>query len=268
MEMTGMMDATIATARAALSDVPHRVLFATLSGSHLYGFDSPDSDVDVRGMHAAPVASLLSLKPDRETIEVMAERDGFEIDLVTHEARKYLALLVKGNVNSVDQIVSPLVVITSEWHRRLAELLPRVFSKAYANPYRGLARTQWTLMKNGQKMKIKSLLYVYRALLGGILLMRTGVPEPNLRRLNETFRLMHVDELIERKASTAELAYLPDAEFRWHLTEYERLLGVLDEETARSPLPDRITEEALAEVNRFLLDLRADDLRSRPLAAE
>ena len=30
---------------------PYPLLFATLSGAHLYGFPSPDSDFDLRGVH-------------------------------------------------------------------------------------------------------------------------------------------------------------------------------------------------------------------------
>ena len=32
------------------------VLFATISGAHLYGFPSADSDVDMRGCFRAPLA--------------------------------------------------------------------------------------------------------------------------------------------------------------------------------------------------------------------
>jgi len=34
------------------------LLFATVSGAHLYGFPSPDSDYDLRGAHVAPVSVL------------------------------------------------------------------------------------------------------------------------------------------------------------------------------------------------------------------
>jgi len=34
---------------------PHPLLFATISGAHLYGFPSPDSDYDLRGVHILPL---------------------------------------------------------------------------------------------------------------------------------------------------------------------------------------------------------------------
>ena len=39
---------------------PYPLLFATVSGAHLYGFPSPDSDFDLRGAH---VFSLTSPRP-------------------------------------------------------------------------------------------------------------------------------------------------------------------------------------------------------------
>ena len=34
---------------------PYPLLFATISGAHLYGFPSPDSDFDLRGVHILPL---------------------------------------------------------------------------------------------------------------------------------------------------------------------------------------------------------------------
>ena len=36
---------------------PYPLLFATISGAHLYGFPSPDSDFDLRGAHVLPLTS-------------------------------------------------------------------------------------------------------------------------------------------------------------------------------------------------------------------
>ena len=40
---------------------PYPLLFATISGAHLYGFPSPDSDFDVRGVHVLPADDVLGL---------------------------------------------------------------------------------------------------------------------------------------------------------------------------------------------------------------
>ena len=83
--------------QAALAEQPYPLLFATLSGAHLYGFASPDSDFDVRGVHILPLRELVGLEVGRETVEQTSLRDGLEIDLVTHEVRKFFLLMLKKN---------------------------------------------------------------------------------------------------------------------------------------------------------------------------
>jgi uncharacterized protein len=53
-----------------ISHQPYPLLFATVSGAHLYGFPSPDSDYDLRVSHILPVREALGLNEVRETIEV------------------------------------------------------------------------------------------------------------------------------------------------------------------------------------------------------
>lgn len=38
-----------------VSAQPYPLLFTTISGTHLYGFPSPDSDFDLRGVHVLPL---------------------------------------------------------------------------------------------------------------------------------------------------------------------------------------------------------------------
>lgn len=48
---------------------PYPLLFATISGAHLYGFPSPDSDIDVRGTHVLPLEKVVGLEDREETVE-------------------------------------------------------------------------------------------------------------------------------------------------------------------------------------------------------
>src|SRR5262245_9497395 len=68
------------------------LLFATVSGAHLYGFPSPDSDFDLRGVHILPLKEVVGLRIDPETIEKSGVHDGLEIDLVTHDVKKFFGL--------------------------------------------------------------------------------------------------------------------------------------------------------------------------------
>ena len=52
-----------------VADQPYPLLFLTVSGAHLYGFPSEDSDVDLRGAQVLPVREVVGLSEPRETIE-------------------------------------------------------------------------------------------------------------------------------------------------------------------------------------------------------
>ena len=47
--------------REAVASHPYPLVFATISGAHLYGFPSPDSDFDLRGCHVLPVRDVVGL---------------------------------------------------------------------------------------------------------------------------------------------------------------------------------------------------------------
>jgi predicted nucleotidyltransferase len=51
-------------------------------------------------------------------------RDGVEMDLVTHDLRKFVRLMLRRNGYVLEQLLSPLVVHTADAHRELAALAP------------------------------------------------------------------------------------------------------------------------------------------------
>lgn len=59
-----------------VSQEPYPLLFATVSGAHLYGCPSTDSDYDLRGAHILPVTQVIGLDLGRETIEVSSFYEG------------------------------------------------------------------------------------------------------------------------------------------------------------------------------------------------
>ena len=81
------MTLPISTLKQRIDAHPYRLLFATISGAHLYGFPSPDSDFDLRGVHLLPLREVVGLHTGPETVEKSGIHDGLEIDLVTHDAK-------------------------------------------------------------------------------------------------------------------------------------------------------------------------------------
>jgi predicted nucleotidyltransferase len=230
-----MIDALAIDLTPVVAEQPDPVLFATVSGAHLYGFPSRDSDVDLRGVHLLPAADLVGLREPDETRSRMWVRDGVEMDLVTHDLRKFARLMLRRNGYVLEQLLSPLVVHTTDAHRELAELAPGALTSHHAHHYRGFAGTQWRLFeKTGE---LKPLLYTFRALLTGVHLMRGGEVQAHLPTLLE-----HVDapaylpELIAAKAEQEHGA--ADVDHARVEADVERLHGLLDEAQAASALPD------------------------------
>jgi predicted nucleotidyltransferase len=60
----------------ALAEHPYLRVFAALSGAHLYGFPSADSDFDIRGVHVLPATEVVGLRTGRETIQSSEDRAG------------------------------------------------------------------------------------------------------------------------------------------------------------------------------------------------
>ena len=182
---------------------PYPLLFATVSGAHLYGFPSANSDYDLRGVHILPPRECLSLKKERETIEISEEKE-IELDLVTHDIKKFFLLLLKPNGYVLEQLLSPIIVHQLKEHEELKENAAMFITKHHAHHYLGFSKGQWSLFEKEEHHRIKPLLYVYRTLLTGIHLMEEGVVEANLLKLNEKYGLSYLDELIEAKTSGGE----------------------------------------------------------------
>ena len=229
------------------------LLFATVSGAHLYGFPSPDSDYDLRGCHVLPAAEVLGLTVGPDTIE-SADQTDLDLDLVTHDVLKFMTLMLRKNGAVLENLLSPWVVATSAEHEELKGLAPGCVTKHHAHHYLGFAQTQWGLWAKESPRRVKPLLYVYRVLLTGIHLMRTGTVEANLVVLNETFRLPYVPALVAAKLGGPERSTLPTADVSFHEAEYARLRGELEAAYAASTLPEHAT--AKAAMHALLLRLR------------
>lgn len=255
------MTLDLSLCREIMANQPYPLLFATVSGAHLYGFPSPDSDYDLRGVHILPAREVVGLYPLRDTIESAGAFEGVEIDLVTHDAAKFMRLMLKKNGYVLEQLLSPLVVFTTPEHEELKALAPACITKHHAHHYLGFAETQWGLFVKDRPARVKPLLYVYRVLLTGINLMRTGRIEANLLVLNEQFKLPHIADLVARKTKGAENQAISGPDFEFHEKEYCRLRDLLWNEQLRTELPQAPSAVAQVKLNELLVRLRLGDYR-------
>jgi uncharacterized protein len=242
------------TLNEVVREQQYPLLFVTISGAHLYGFPSPDSDFDLRGVHVLPVAEVVGLGPYRETITREEVRNGREIDLVTHDIKKFFGLMLKKNGYVLEQLYSPLIVHTTPEHAELRALAPGCITRYHVHHYLGFAETQWKLFTKESPPRVKPLLYIYRVLFTGIHLMRSGQIEANLLRLNEEFRHPAILDLVARKIEGHEQNTLPQEEMKFHESEYARLRLELEKAGQSSNLPE--TASARPALNDLLVRVR------------
>ncbi|MDB5351520.1 MAG: putative nucleotidyltransferase [Planctomycetota bacterium] len=258
--MTGNMTMDVeGRLRDEVARHPYPLIFATISGAHLYGFPSPDSDYDLRGCHVLPVSEVVGLDEGRETVESSMIDGGFELDLVTHDARKFFGLLLKKNGYVLEQLYSPLIVHTTPEYEELKAIGRGCITRHHSHHYFGFAETQWRLFEKESPRRVKPLLYVYRVLLTGIHLMRTGEVAANLVRQNDEARLGHVDDLIARKLAGPERSAIDDEDVSFHRGEYERFRAVLEAAHQASTLPEG--PSARPALNDLLVRLRMQSAR-------
>ena len=226
----------------------------------MYGFPSPNSDFDLRGVHLLPLETVVSLDEGEQTVEKEGIYDGLEIDLVTHDATKFFGLMLKRNGYVLEQLLSPLIVYTTPEHEELKSLAPTVITRHHAHHYLGFAATQWKLFEKENPPRVKPLLYTFRVLLTGIHLMKTGEIQANLELLNQSAKLSYLDELIDRKRNGVEKETLQKADIRFYQSEYNRLTKVLEASYEASKLPDMTTGRDA--INSLLVRLR---LKNSPM---
>ncbi|MGQ5261935.1 nucleotidyltransferase domain-containing protein [Micromonospora sp. ZYX-F-536] len=231
--------------------LPRPLLFATVSGAHLYGFASVDSDLDLRAAHLLSAEEVVGLRTGPQTLQHAGVRDGVELDVVSHDLLKFAKLLTSRNGYVLEQLLSPLVVVTTEVHAELTSLAPHLITRHHAHHYLGFAATQEKLYATtGQ---LKPALYTLRVLLTGIHLMRTGRLETDLGVLATT--LSYVPDLIAAKRA-AEHGPLPAGTAERLATDVPRLRAELEAARDASTLPDHADPEAVNALHDLVVRTR------------
>ncbi|MGF1530013.1 MAG: DNA polymerase beta superfamily protein [Puniceicoccaceae bacterium] len=124
------------------------------------------------------------------------------------------------------------------------------------------AGTQWNLFSEESPRRLKPHLYVYRVLLTGIHLMRTGRVEANLKILNEDYRSQLVSDLMAQKLAQPEKGGLDNSNISYHEQEYLRLRAELESASQSSILREAPEEITRASLNKLLIELRSSPFRA------
>ncbi|CAM4271958.1 MULTISPECIES: nucleotidyltransferase domain-containing protein [Myxococcus] len=234
----------------------HRAhLVVSLSGAHAYGFPSPDSDLDLKSIHVAHTAALLTLQPVHVPTERLEVLEGVEVDYSSNELLPVLQGILQGNGNYLERVLGAIPLRVSPELESLRPLVRAVLSRKMYRHYNGFAQGQLREWEKSGFRSAKRLLYVLRTTLTGTHALRTGVVETDVTELLSQYGFVEAHALVEQKLR-GEKSELPEAlSARWR-GEVSRAFEVLEAARADSVLPESPPDEAVAALEAWMLDLR------------
>ena len=226
-----------------------------ISGSHLYGWESKDSDVDIRGCFILKKEKFLGLDKPKEVIEIKTEDNK---DIVLFEIKKLIKLALHENCNILEELNAPQFYKSADFVK-LKQLINNAFGKkGIYNSYRGLAKQNYKKFILQGRNTVKKYLYVFRGLMAGIYCLQTGLIKPNIEELNKHFKIKEVTKLLEIKRKGLENEPLKDLEEGTLDKIIKNLFDKIDEAYIKCKMPEKPTNEEIEEVNKFLIKLRLE----------
>jgi predicted nucleotidyltransferase len=195
-----------------------KIILAVESGSRAWGFESPDSDYDVRFIYRHRFEKYLSVFPFRDVI------DGQEIpitpvdDYVGWDLKKALTLMEKGNPQLFEWINSPIVYLKDEpCYLRLWEASNEYFSPvSSAMHYLHMARGNiHEFLEKGQAtIPSKKYFYILRPLLAAMWVHKWNEHPPvEFERLLSSepltpYQMNIIQILLEQKRNGGEMGHI------------------------------------------------------------
>ena len=212
---------------AEISNNRMKTLFISCVGSHMWGMQSKESDIDLVMIYIAPTRAILRAERISPTIRQQIVSRGGEIyDTLGWEIGHLINQLIKGNVNAIWYVTSPLLIKPSIIQEELSALVQANLCRLTYYSIKGMAESQ---IKSEEKPGIAGKGY------------RTA-----LRSSNFGIKL-----LSEGRICFAPVLRTPGPE------ELMEELQRLEEAYETSRLPDRPDEDAFRE---FLFRLRLEEM--------
>lgn len=186
------------------------ILYACESGSRAWGFESADSDYDVRFIYLHPPAWYLRVMPCREVIERPIDDS---LDVSGWDLRKALQLLRKSNPPLMEWLTSP--IIYREVPAAVAVLrrvAPAFYSPAACHyHYLHMAEGNYREYLRGQDVWLKKYFYVLRPVLAcrwieqGLGIVPMAFDALVERVVDDASLVAAIRDLVERKKAGEEL---------------------------------------------------------------
>ncbi|KKN08633.1 hypothetical protein LCGC14_1054740 [marine sediment metagenome] len=243
-----------------VADEGGKIINLMISGSHLFGFESPDSDTDYRGCYQLVTNKLLTTRKPRDFIEyklfkegmTLADTDKYDVydkEAVLDELNKEVGLLLAGNCNHWEHLTADQL-ITTETHREMQKIFEtQININGIYHSYRGMADQNNRKFIRAGKHSVKKYLYVLRGLMAGYWAIDTGTIQPNIGLLATEYGSTVTEELIELKKRGTEKGLVNKNKEKYD-REVDMWFKLIDDHAKQLP----IIEQKEVDERRSVLD--------------
>ncbi len=189
-----------------------RIILAIESGSRAWGFESADSDYDVRFIYVREPEMYLRLDPVRDVIEWQLDE---VFDISGWDIKKALQLLYKSNPTLFEWINSPIVYKETIEGRELRELSKQYFDvKKSVMHYLNMTSSTFEYYLQNKSVKLKKYFYALRPILAAKYALENKTQPPiKFNDLKDTMLedklKTEVNHLLELKMKSKETEYIP-----------------------------------------------------------
>jgi len=187
-----------------------KMLYAVESGSRAWGFESKDSDYDIRFIYAHPLDWYIGIQDKKDVIEYPLEK---QLDFSGWDIRKALKLYKKPNPTIYEWLNSPIIYIeNSNFAQTLRELTPQFYSPISSiSHYLHMAEGNYREYLQGDIVRVKKYFYVLRPIFACMWIEQYKNPPPiefiqflNVLDLDSGLK-MQIQNLLQRKKAGEEL---------------------------------------------------------------
>jgi len=235
----------------------YNIVFASISGSHQFGWGTDSSDIDVRGCYQIPTENFF-IEDENEKLPMTIEFKSkeYNVEFQMHELQKFIKLTVQPNLNMLDAIFSDAILESdNRIYESFCNFGKDALSKASYPHVQGLVVH---MKKHRNKYNLcdpKKNLYIYRELMRGIYLFENEELVNNINELSNRMPEFKptVDMLLDHRYNAKFLSKdEQEAVIRVEMELEKRMVNAKEYGILRNRPKDDLKKK----VNKFILNER------------
>jgi len=222
-----------------------KVLFLIESGSRGWGWESEDSDYDIRGVFIQDYLTFADVKKQ-------VDKKGGLLDITLWNLKKFLKLLIKSNPSVWEWLSSDIVYMNSKFRTRLKKIFEKNFSKySLKKHYLSMARQNFEKYINNKKdsANLKKYVYVLRSIGCIEWIEKYNLPPPkNYKKLLKLFPKYVKDffeKIVKDKKESEDLSGKRDKKVESYISSYFNKEFYKDESTFSIKELEKLFKEAV-----------------------